>query len=88
MNRSIEEFGSALAWAIDAAGGPIQAAKVCGLSRQSIDKWIARGQLPRTEYTGETSYAASLAGKAKDLGVPFEAEWLLSQAAPKKPEAA
>lgn len=88
MSKSIESFESALAWAVDAAGGPIQAAKVCGLSRQSVDKWVARGQLPRTEYTGETTYAARLAAHAAELGNSFTAEWLLAQAAPKKPEAA
>jgi hypothetical protein len=27
---------------------------------QAVRKWIARGRLPRTEWTGETQYAAAI----------------------------
>ena len=46
--------------AIDLAGGPRMVAMALGLSRQAVDKWIAQGHLPRTEWTGETDYAGSL----------------------------
>ncbi|WP_395504749.1 helix-turn-helix domain-containing protein [Ectopseudomonas hydrolytica] len=84
MNKSIENFESALAWAIDAAGGPVLVAKSCGISRQSVDKWVAKGQLPRTEYTGETNYAFLISLGAADRGCVFSHDWLLAQAAPKK----
>jgi len=35
-------------------------AKVCGVSYQAIQKWRRLGRPPRTEYTGETRYAAAI----------------------------
>ena len=32
-------------------------ADVCGLTPKAIYKWLERGSLPRTEFTGETEYA-------------------------------
>lgn len=32
-------------------------AEACGLTPKAIYKWIERGTLPRTEFTGETNYA-------------------------------
>jgi DNA-binding transcriptional regulator YdaS (Cro superfamily) len=31
--------------------------RVCGVSGKAVMKWVAVGRLPRTEYTGETSYS-------------------------------
>ncbi|SIR83900.1 hypothetical protein SAMN05216509_5319 [Pseudomonas sp. B10] len=75
---------NAISIAIESAGGPIAAAIACSISRQSIDKWLAKGSLPRTEYTGETSYAVSIAALASANGKPFEPAWLLAEAHPKK----
>lgn len=75
---------NAISIAIESAGGPIAAAMACGISRQSIDKWLAKGSLPRTEYTGETGYAESIAALAIANGKPFEAQWLLAEAHPRK----
>lgn len=75
---------NAVQTAIEKAGGPVAAAAACRVSRQSVDKWIAKACLPRTEYTGETSYAKTLAQVAETNGQPFEIEWLLSSALPKK----
>jgi len=36
-------------------------AKAVGVSYQAVRKWEANGCLPRTEFTGETNYAAKLA---------------------------
>lgn len=36
-------------------------ANVCGLTPKAIYKWIDRGTLPRTDFTGETDYAARIA---------------------------
>ena len=32
--------------------------KACGIAYQSIYRWERNGRLPRTEWTGETNYAA------------------------------
>lgn len=72
---------SAISIAIERVGGPISAAKACGIRRQAVDKWLAKGALPRTDYTGETDYARRLADASAG---GFTAEWLLAEAAPKK----
>lgn len=45
--------------AVQAAGGPTAVAKATGKSYQAVLKWMAKG-LPRTEWTGETNYAAAI----------------------------
>lgn len=55
-------------------GDPVERViEIVGLSRlatalrvspQAIRKWQKAGRLPRTEWTGETSYAATMAGLA------------------------
>lgn|GEM_PF-502764 len=71
-----------LLYAVTAAGGPVMAARACDVSRQAVDKWIANGYLPRTDYTGETNYAYRLAAAAGARGVAFTPSWLLTAAAP------
>lgn len=70
--------------AIERVGGPIQAAKVCGVTRQAVDKWIHSGRLPRTDYTGETNYAELLAKASKGA---FTARQLKALASPQRPAA-
>jgi len=36
-------------------------ADVCGLTPKAVYKWLERGSLPRTEFTGETDYAGKIA---------------------------
>lgn len=61
---------------IDKIPGKVPAAAIaCGVSVRAVYKWIDRGMLPRTEYTGETNYAERLADAA---GGSFSAEWLKS----------
>lgn len=37
--------------------GLCKLAQVCGVKHQSIYRWVKRGALPRTDWTGETDYA-------------------------------
>lgn len=34
--------------------------RVCGVSGKAVMKWVGSGRLPRTEYTGETTYAQAI----------------------------
>ncbi|UAL57454.1 helix-turn-helix domain-containing protein [Edwardsiella tarda] len=65
--------------AVDAVGGQTAAAKICGLSVVAVHKWTVRGTLPRTEYTGKTSYAKKLSSASNGAFTP---DWLLSAANP------
>ncbi|HAU5006424.1 Cro/Cl family transcriptional regulator [Raoultella ornithinolytica] len=40
-------------------------AKACGRSPRAIYKWIGSGSLPRTDYTGETTYAEKIASASE-----------------------
>jgi hypothetical protein len=77
-------FPNAIAFAFAAVGGIGAAAKVCERSYQALNKWRKAGSLPRTDYTGETQYAARLAAAAMGKGTIFEASWLLDASAPQK----
>ncbi len=72
---------TALKQAIQKAGGAEKAAEVCGVSVRAVYKWLSRGSLPRTEYSGETRYAQHLANAS---GGAFSADWLLTEASPAK----
>lgn len=41
--------------------GLTRVARVCGVAPSAVHKWKSRNQLPRTEWTGETCYAAKIA---------------------------
>lgn len=73
-----------VAHAFEAVGGIGAAAKACGRSCQALSKWRKAGALPRTEYTGQTTYAKQLAKIASDRGNPLDVNWLLEAAAPAK----
>lgn len=83
-----DDFPNAVAFAFEAVGGIGAAARVCGRSYQALNKWRQAGALPRTEYTGETKYAESLARAATDLGNPFESQWLKDASSPQSNAAA
>ncbi len=68
-------------YAVDTVGGRSAAAGICNRTAVSIHKWIKKGCLPRTEYTGKTHYAELLAAESKGA---FTADWLLSAANPDK----
>ena len=65
--------------AINDVGGITAAAAICGLTYVAVSKWVKKGSLPRTEYTGKTKYAQVL---AEHSGEKFTAEWLMKNANP------
>ncbi|WP_335970111.1 hypothetical protein [Acinetobacter bereziniae] len=67
--------------AVDVLGGRTKVATLLNMSYQAVKKMEERGVLPRTEYTGETSYAKTLASNSNGA---FTDEWLLNNATPKK----
>ncbi|MHB1285523.1 MAG: YdaS family helix-turn-helix protein [Leptospirales bacterium] len=46
--------------AVQFLGGYSATGRICGVSFMSVMKWIRKGRLPRTEWTGETDYAAKI----------------------------
>ena len=50
----------ALAAAVEMGGGPARVGEVAGVSRIAVFKWMKKGRLPRTDYTGETDHAGSI----------------------------
>lgn len=70
--------------AIEDAGGVAAVSLACGKTPRAVYKWLAAGCLPRTEYTGETTYAEKIAVLAKANGKPFKAQRLLAATAPTK----
>lgn len=46
---------------ISDAGGVSVVASAIDLTDRSVYKWIEKGAFPRSEYTGETNYAAQIA---------------------------
>jgi len=70
--------------AVRCAGGAKAAARACGVSVRAVYKWIAANALPRTEYTGETSYIAKLAALASEQGSSFDYLQLKALAAARK----
>lgn len=55
-----------LSRAIELLGGPVAFTRKLNerlakpVSYQAVKKWEAKGRLPRTEWTGETAYAAAI----------------------------
>lgn len=52
-----------------AAVGLQPLARACGVTYQALKKWESRGRLPRTEWTGETNYAAAISAACAEKGV-------------------
>ena len=46
---------------VEQAGGVEAVSKACGVSIRAVYKWVEKGCLPRTEYTGETCHAEAIA---------------------------
>lgn len=80
--KNPSSVGGPVAEAVIRAGGAIAVAKACKKTRQAVDKWVQRNQLPRTEYTGETNYADCIADLAKARGELVDPSELRSSAAP------
>ncbi len=43
------------------AVGVLETSLACGCSQRAIYKWMKKGSLPRTDFTGETNYAERIA---------------------------
>jgi len=65
--------------AIRLAGGPQVVGPACDLSHVAVYKWLRRGRMPRTEYSGETRYAQIIvdACRANDPEIRITREKLL-----------
>lgn len=70
---------SLLEKAVQQVGGVPACARICNISAPAVRKWLSRGRLPRTEYTGETHHAERMAAASNGA---FTAEWLLENAGP------
>lgn len=70
--------------ASDLLGGAPGLASVTGRSLQAAYKWLRKGRLPRTEYTGETKYAEAISAALG--GRITKAELLQMPSAPPKEE--
>lgn len=70
---------NAIKVAFNAVGGRTKAASLLNRTYQAMKKMEERGVLPRTDYTGETSYAKTLATNSNGQ---FTEEWLLKNANP------
>ncbi|MGD9698472.1 hypothetical protein [Acinetobacter sp.] len=68
-----------LARVVRAVGGQVKAGDSCGVSAAIVGRWIRQKHLPRTEYTGETSYAEALAKASQGR---FSKEWILAECNP------
>ena len=71
--------------AINAVGGRTKASTLLGISYVAVRKMEEKGSLPRTDYTGETSYAQTLANNSNGL---IAQDWLMDKANPKNSTAA
>lgn len=55
------DTNEALTEAVKQLGGYEATGRLCGISGKAVMKWTRRGRLPRTEWTGETHYAETIA---------------------------
>lgn len=62
--------------------GVITISSACGCSVRSIYKWMKKGCLPRTDFTGETNYAARIAQASRGK---FSTEFIKAISRPQKP---
>jgi hypothetical protein len=62
--------------------GVITISSACGCSVRSIYKWMKKGCLPRTDFTGETNYAAQIALASQGK---FSKEFIKAISRPQKP---
>jgi DNA-binding transcriptional regulator YdaS (Cro superfamily) len=58
--RRRDGHNAALARAVVTLGSVTALADLCGVRKSAAWRWIQRGHLPRTEWTGETHYAESI----------------------------
>lgn len=61
MAAMTETQKSPIEQAVLLMNGPSAAARVCNVTPQAVYKWLRKKRLPRTDWTGETQYAAAIA---------------------------
>ena len=59
LEKDVESM-SPLERAVVFLGGYTPTARICGVTFMTVGRWVKRGRLPRTELSGETSYAAKI----------------------------
>jgi len=62
--------------------GVMAIASACGCSPRAIYKWMQKGALPRTDFTGETNYAGHIADISEGK---YSTELIKSISRPQKP---
>ncbi|MBJ9958376.1 MULTISPECIES: hypothetical protein [Acinetobacter] len=78
-NTVLSEVDNPIKFAFDKVGGRTKAASLLNRSYMAMSKMEKRKVLPRTEYTGETNYAETLAKHSQGA---FTAAWLKDKAKP------
>ncbi|WP_278395391.1 hypothetical protein [Acinetobacter venetianus] len=78
-NPDLLKIENPIKFAFEKVGGRTKAASLLKRSYMAMSKMEKRKVLPRTEYTGETQYAETLANHSKGA---FTAEWLKEKAKP------
>ncbi|EOR08635.1 hypothetical protein F896_01161 [Acinetobacter genomosp. 15BJ] len=80
-NTDLSEVDNPIKYAFDMVGGRTKAASLLNRSYMAMSKMEKRKVLPRTEYTGETNYAETLAKHSQGA---FTASWLKDKAKPEQ----
>lgn len=75
----LAEVENPIKFAFEKVGGRTKAASLLNRSYMAMSKMEKRKVLPRTEYTGETNYAETLAKHSQGA---FTAAWLKAKAKP------
>ncbi|KXZ68799.1 hypothetical protein [Acinetobacter venetianus] len=80
-NPDLLEIDNPIKFAFEKVGGRTKAASLLKRSYMAMSKMEKKGFLPRTEYTGETNYAETLAKHSQGA---FTAAWLKDKAKPEQ----
>ena len=59
LEKDVESM-SPLEKAVAFLGGYTPTARICGVTFMTVGRWVKKGRLPRTELSGERSYASKI----------------------------